>query len=119
VTRSAGVALAALLAGCGSLPTTSEGVAFLQVELPANRTLLVGDTLRLHALALDKSGQPLDIPVSWRTPDATITVDPATGLVTGVAAGTGRVQATVGTDELVSDFIALTVKDAATALRRP
>jgi len=114
-----GVALAALLGGCGKLSTTSEGVAFLQVQVPAKSTLVLGDTLTLRASALDRSGDPLDVAISWRTPDTTITLNATTGLVTAVAAGTGRAQAVIGKDELVSDFIVLTVKDTATAFRRP
>lgn len=116
--RVGGVVLAALLLGCGNLPTTGEGVAFLRVEQPANRSITVGDTLQLHATALDKAGNPLAVAIAWRTPDTTITVDPATGLVIGVAAGSGRAQAVIGADELVSDFITITVQDPA-ALRRP
>ena len=111
--------LAALLAGCGSLPTTSEGVAFLQIEQPANRTIDVGGTLQLRAVALDKSGNPLDVPILWRTPDTTITIS-ATGLVTAVAPDSGRAQAVIGDDELVSGFITIIVHDTtAAALRRP
>lgn len=111
-------ALAALLVGCASLPTTSEGVAFLQIEQPLNRTLDVGATLQLRALALDKSGNPVAVPVIWRTPDATISVD-ASGLVTALAPDSGRVQAVIGNDELVSDFITILVHEPAGALRRP
>ena len=119
--RGGGTVLAALLLGCGNLPTTSEGVAFLQVEQPANRTILVGDTLQLRATALDKDGNPLAVAITWRTPDTTVTVEASSGLVIGTAAGTGRVQAVVGADELVSDFITLTVQapPPPEALRRP
>ena len=118
MSRGVGVALAALITGCGSLPTTQEGVAFLQIEQPANRTIDVGDSLQLHALALDKAGHPLDVPIQWRTPDTTISVG-TTGLVKGLAPDSGRVQAVIGDDELVSDFITVIVKDTAAALRRP
>ncbi|HTL05760.1 MAG TPA: hypothetical protein VL241_08445 [Gemmatimonadales bacterium] len=118
MSRAGWGALAALLAGCASLPTTSEGVAFLQVEQPADRTIDVGGTLQLHAVALDKSGRPLDVSILWRTPDTTLTVS-ATGLVTAVAPDSGRVQAVIGDDELVSNFITIIVRDTAAALRRP
>jgi len=120
VSRAGWGALAALVVGCASLPTTSEGAAFLQIEQPVDRNIDVGETLQLHAVALDKSGNPLDIPILWRTPDSTITIS-ATGLVTAVAPDTGRVQAVIGDDELVSDFIIILVHDTATAaaLRRP
>lgn len=116
--RAVGVALAALSSSCGSLPTTTEGVAFLQVEQPANRTINVGDSLQLHALALDKRGSPLDVPIHWRTPDSTITVGETTGLVIGVKPDSGHVQAVIGADELVSDFITVLIKKPAAALRR-
>lgn len=112
-------ALTALLTFCGNLPTTSEGVAFLEVERPANTSIDLGDTLQLRARALDKSGNPLSVAILWRTPDTTIAVDAATGLVTTLAPGQGRAQAVVGDEELVSDFIVLTVKDTAAAFRRP
>lgn len=115
----AALVLAALLAGCGNLTTTSEGAAFLQVEIPANRTIEVGGTLQLHAVALDKAGKPIEVPILWRTPDATITVGETTGLVTGVAPDSGRVQAVIGDDELISDFITILVKEPAASLRRP
>ncbi len=62
--------------------------------------------LQLEARALDRDGNPVAEPISWRTPDATLTVD-ATGLVTGVAAGPGRVQAFAGS--LSSAPISLTI----------
>jgi hypothetical protein len=118
VSRGVGVALAALITGCGNLPTTQEGVAFLQIVQPANRTIEVGDSLQLRARALDKAGQPLDVAVQWRTPDTTISVANS-GLVKGLAPDSGRVQAVIGNDELVSDFITVFVKDTAAVLRRP
>jgi hypothetical protein len=118
VSRGVGVALAALIVGCSNLPTTQEGVAFLQVEQPVDRTIAVGDSLQLHAVALDKAGNPLDVLIQWRTPDSTISVG-LTGLVKGLAPDSGRVQAVIGNDELVSDFITVIVQDTAAALRRP
>ena len=115
MTRVIGAALVALSLCCGKLPTTSDGVAFLQVQQPASLTLTVGDTLRLHASALDQKGNPLEVPVRWRTPDTTITVGETTGLVTAVSPESGRVQAVIGQDELVSDFITFTVKAKAPA----
>ena len=98
-----------LMLGCGNIPTTSEGVAFLQVHPPVNKTVAVGGTLQLEAIALDKEGHPLDVAITWRTPDEEISIGETSGLVTGVAVGTGRAQAVVGNDELVSDFVTITV----------
>ena len=95
--------------GCGNLSTTSEGVAFLEVQPPSSTSLHVGDTVQFTARTLDVSGQPIDVSVLWRTPDSTISVGPSTGLVVGRFTGTGRVQAVVGDEELVSDFVNLTI----------
>ena len=111
MTRFQAAFLAALLTGCGSLPTTDEGVAFLEIVPPATLTLEVGATVQFLARALDRDGQPIDVAIIWRTPDSTISVD-ATGLVTGLSAGPGRVQAAVGESQrLVSELIPLTVTE--------
>ena len=104
------LALAGFLAGCSEIPTTSDGVAFLEIQSPASTTITVGDTVRLQARTLDASGAPIEVAVVWRTPDTTVTVTPATGIVVARFPGTGRVQAVVGDDELVSDFIRFTVQ---------
>src|ERR1043165_8122068 len=90
VIRPPVAALAALLGACGSLPTTSEGVALLEIRPPADLTVIVGDSLRIGARALDREGNPLDVLIHWRTPDTTITVGDTSGVVIGVAAGSGR-----------------------------
>lgn len=108
--RLGGLVAAALLFGCGNLPTTSEGVAFLEVLPPALLRIDVGATTQFAARALNRAGAPVEgVVVTWRTPDSTVTVGETSGLVTGVAAGTGRIQAVVGQDELVSDFFIVTV----------
>jgi hypothetical protein len=103
-------AAVALLAGCGSLPTTSEGVAILEIRPPDSLTVFVGDSLRFGARALDKSGKPLAIPIHWRTPDSTVSVGDTSGVVIGLFVGPGRVQAFVDDSLLVSDFITVTVQ---------
>ncbi len=105
---------AAGAAACGSLPTTSEGVAFLEIQPPTSTTLHVGDTVQFAARTLDASGSPVDVAVTWRTPDTTITVEPATGRVIGRFTGSSRVQAVVGDEELVSNFVVLTIQAAPT-----
>jgi uncharacterized protein YjdB len=118
VNRVAAAVLAAVIGGCGSLPTTSEDVAFLEIRPPATLIVDVGDTLHFGARALDKAGNPVDVTVHWRTPDTTISVGDTTGLVVGLAEGTGRLQAYIGDDELVSDLITITVNPAATSAGR-
>ncbi len=107
---------AAGFAACGGLPTTSEGIAFLEIQPPASTTLHVGDTVQFAARTLDASGNPIEVPVTWRTPDTTITVEPTTGRVVGQFTGSGRVQAVVGDEELVSNFVTLTIQAAPTGV---
>lgn len=103
--------------GCGNLSSTSEGVAFLEVQPPTNTSLQVGDTVQFTARTLDAAGEPLSVTVLWRTPDSTISVGPSSGMVVGKFTGTGRVQAVVGDEELVSDFFSLTVTAAPAPVR--
>jgi hypothetical protein len=81
-------------------------VVQLEIRVPAVTSVEVGETLQLTAEALDSDGNPVSVPISWRTADLTLTVDDA-GVVTGVAAGTGQVQAFAGS--LSSDRVSLTV----------
>jgi hypothetical protein len=113
--------MATVAAGaCGSLPTTGEGVAFLELRLPVSLTITVSDSLRIGARALDKAGDPVAAVIHWRTPDtATVSVGDTSGVVTGLAPGTGRVQAFIGDDELVSDFVTVTVQAPAPSPLRP
>ena len=92
--------------GCSGLDEGDAGVVALQVEVPVPSTVEVGDTLQLHATALDANGDPVAAPITWQAADPTVTVN-TTGLVTGVSAGSGRVQAREGS--LGSNVVTLTV----------
>jgi hypothetical protein len=96
----------ALALACSDLTEGAGGVVELEVLQPATTTIEVGQTLQLSAHALNRDGNPVDVPITWRTSDATLTVDD-TGLVTGVAPGPGQVQAFAGT--LASARIILTI----------
>ena len=68
----------------------------------------VDQTIVLQGRALDASGAPVDVPITWRTPDTTLIVT-ADGQVTGRTGGsTGRVQAQAGA--LASDFFSFAVR---------
>ena len=99
------VVLAAVL-GCSDVTEGAGGVVQLEIRVPVVTTVEVGETLQLSAQALDRDGNPVSVPISWRTADATLTVNDA-GVVTGVAAGTGQVQAFAGS--LSSERVALTI----------
>lgn len=92
--------------GCSGLDEGDGGVVALEVEVPVPSTVEVGDTLQLHATALDANGDPVDAPITWEAADPTVSVN-ATGLVTGVSVGSGRVQAREGS--LGSNLVSLTV----------
>lgn len=101
-----------LVAGCGSLTETEDGVAFLDVVRPVTTTLAPGATLQLTAVALDARGEPVDAEILWSSADAFLAVEEATGLVTALEPGVGgRIQARTGTGSrtLYSDLLLLTV----------
>lgn len=100
--------------GCSGLTEGEAGVVALEVRVPSPPVLEIGETLQLSARPLDKNGDSVAATVIWRSPDPTVTVDSTTGLVTGVAAGTARVQASVGS--LSSDLVSLTVLTPADTL---
>jgi hypothetical protein len=100
--------LAALAAvtGCSNL-TEAGGIVGLEIRVPRTPVVEVGQTIQLHARALDQQGDSVAATIAWLTPDTTVTLTPA-GLLTGRTGGTtARVQAQVGT--LVSNFVIFTV----------
>ena len=50
-------------------------------------------SIQPHAV---REGNTVTAPITWRGVDTTASIDPATGIVTALFPGTGRVQATVG-----------------------
>jgi hypothetical protein len=96
-----------VLQGCSSLTEVAGGVVGLEIRVPENRNLEVGESLQLTAVALDKSGNAVDAPITWQATSTTLAVDPNTGIVTGLTPGPGQVQAFTGT--LASTAVSLTV----------
>jgi hypothetical protein len=94
-------------AGCSSLEEGAGGVVGLEIRIPELLTLDVGEALPLTAVALDQDGNSIQAEITWRAPDPTLTVDPATGVITGVSPGPGRVQAFAG--NLASELVQFTV----------
>jgi hypothetical protein len=92
--------------GCSNLTEGAGGVVGLEIQTPSLKTIEVGETLQLTAVALDKDGNPVATTIDWRAPDTTLTVD-ATGVITGVFPGTGHVQAFSGS--LASELETFTV----------
>ncbi len=100
------VPLAALL-GCSSLDEGEAGVVAIEIRVPSPPIVEVGETVQLSARPLDADGDSVGATVIWLSPDNTVTVGQETGLVTGTAPGTGRVQARVGS--LSSELVVFTV----------
>lgn len=86
----------ALLVGCSNLEEGAGGVVGLEIRNPDLLTIEVGETLDLSARALDQNGDSVAAEITWQAPDPTMTVDPLSGVITGVSPGTGRVQAFAG-----------------------
>jgi hypothetical protein len=95
-----------IAAGCSNL-TGEGGAVGLEIRIPRPPVVEVGQTIVLHARALNGQGDSVAAPVIWVTPDTTVTLTPD-GRLTGRTGGqTARVQAQV--DTLVSDFVTFTV----------
>jgi hypothetical protein len=92
--------------GCSNLTEGAGGVVGLEIQAPSLKTIEVGETLQLTAVALDKDGNPVATTIDWRAPDTTLTVD-GTGAITGAFPGTGHVQAFAGS--LSSELVTFTV----------
>jgi len=111
--------LSVVLCACADITDDGSGVIALEVQPPVPASVEVGDTITLTARALDRDGNPVDVPIEWRTADpANAFVDPVTGRVAGLIGGTtARIQATQGS--LVSDLIPLTVLARADTVEVP
>ena len=88
--------LTLMMLGCSDLTEGPGGVVELEVRTPAVSEVEVGETMQLLARALDKDGNPTDVSITWLSSDPAVIAVDNTGLVTGVAAGTAQVQASVG-----------------------
>src|SRR5262245_2635158 len=92
-------------------PTATGPVASVEVT-PPTADVSVSSTLQLNAVAKDSTGAILsDRPMTWSTSNSLI-ASVAAGLVTGLAAGTAQIAATV---EGKSDTATVTVIDTAVA----
>ena len=82
--------------GTAALTVVAVSVASVVVS-PASSSLLVGTTLQLTATPKDSNGNPLSgRAVTWATNNAGVATVSASGLVTGVAAGSATITATSG-----------------------
>jgi len=71
------------------------------------KTIDVGNTTQLSAVAYDQTGaQLVGVTFQWLSSDKTIATVSSTGVVTGVAVGSARISALAGT---VSGFVDVTI----------
>jgi len=107
----------ALLAGCSGISENQDGVATVEIRLPTNFYLEKNHPVLIRAVARNASGDSVGAEFRWRSPDTTIAVDSARGLVTARAdSGTARVQAALfGRDTVVSILDSLKFTLTATA----
>ena len=98
------VALAALLGACSGISENEDGIASVEIRLPANFYLEKNQSVLIHAVARDANGDSVAAEFRWRSPDTVLAVDSTLGVVTALAAtGTGRVQAAIlGKDSIFS-----------------
>jgi hypothetical protein len=104
---AAGLALAVVAAACSGLDEGEAGVVGIEVTVPGPDSIEVGESIQLGVRPLDKNGDSVATPVTWVSLDPAATIDPASGVLTGVTPGTARVQATVGA--LGSTFVGFAV----------
>ncbi len=108
-----GMVLASL--ACSALPDSQNGVVALELRLPAPAYVEPGDTLTLHARALNAQGDSVEATIVWRVLDSTLTlVDSAGKVTTDTTAGSGRVQAAMGS--LFSDLQTLNIRPSSDTL---
>ncbi|GIW53442.1 MAG: hypothetical protein KatS3mg081_2797 [Gemmatimonadales bacterium] len=89
--RQAAVVLAAVLCGCSEPVVTTIELSPSSVTLDA-----IGATQQITASPKDQNGNPIDEPVTWSSQDPSVATVNASGLVTAVANGTTRVNASAG-----------------------
>ena len=104
--------LAMVTAGCTLLTADFDRIIALQID-PGDRTVVVGDTIHLAAQAVNAAGEFVaDAEIFWAIIDADsgqigFSLDTATGIVSGLQPGSGRVQARV--EQIRSNPITITV----------
>ena len=97
------------LIGCRHAPMGMQAAAVDIQLVPTEATILHGDTLRIIAIPLDATGQPvLDVAVHWATSDTAITRIDSTGLLYG--RGVGQAAITVSAGD-VNRHLSVTVED--------
>lgn len=107
MTRRSLAALLVLCACCSSLGESGTVVA-IEVHSPLPAAVEQNDTLTLSARALDQQGDSVGATILWETPDTTLVIVNGNQLTSDTFAGSGRVQARVGS--LRSELVTYTIR---------
>ncbi len=107
MTRRRLAALLVLGTGCSSLGESGTVVA-IEVRTPLPAVVEQHDTLTLTARALDQQGDSVAATIVWETPDTTVAIVNGNQLTSDTSAGSGRVQARVGS--LRSELVTYTIR---------
>ncbi len=101
-----------VLAACSDSSGPRPAVDEIIVSSPVSE-LIIGETARLSANALDAAGDPVrGVPVIWSSSNANVASVNSSGLVTANAPGSANISATVGRR---SGFVSLGVRPASCA----
>jgi hypothetical protein len=107
VRRRIGLLLLGAAIGCSGLTESEGGIVGIEVRVPGPDSVEVGESIQLSARPLDKNGDSAAASVTWISADPTASIDASTGVLTGVAPGSARIQASAGT--LESELITFAV----------
>ncbi len=106
------------MTACETITGDFSRVIAIEINAPSEVTILVDDTLVLQATAINAAGNPVtDAIIVWALLDIDsgqvgFTLDPPSGTVIGISAGSGRVRAQV--EELPSEPVTINVMPADT-----
>ncbi len=109
------VAAVMMIAGCDAALLDTEASRVGAIGLASEFAVNDSETGRLPISVVDRTGNPVDVPVTWTTANARVATVDESGVVTGQFPGTTTITATAGG---VSKASTVTVRQVATRLER-
>jgi hypothetical protein len=107
----AGLLMVAALAGCGGGGSTAAPPVVATVEVAQSALLLqrAGESAQLAAVARDRDGNPVDVPIAWRSgKPAEVAVDAAGKVSAAVANGSSQIVAVAQGIESAATLVVVT-----------
>jgi trimeric autotransporter adhesin len=110
------LALSLALAGCGGGSSSStDTVTISKITVtPATANVTVGSTQQFYAAAVDSNNNSIAVSTSWTSSSPTVASINASGIATGLTAGTTQISASAG--GVTSNTVALTVAARVTSI---